>query len=105
MFLSWPLDLRFKWRLPGLHRAPIGAAVRPLGTEHAARLAAIHRSAFARPWDALEFERLLADRAVLADGVFLGRSTEPSGLVLSRRVLDEAEILTVAMAPRARGRG
>jgi [ribosomal protein S18]-alanine N-acetyltransferase len=82
---------------------PVGHTA-PLHTEHAARLAAIHESAFAGAWDVLEFERLLADRAVVADGVFLG-SSEPSGFVVSRIVVDEAEILTVAMTPEARGRG
>ena len=82
---------------------PVGHTA-PLDTGHGARLAVIHASAFARPWDSHEFERLLADRAVVADGLFLG-SGEPSGFVLSRVVADEAEILTVAMAPEARGRG
>jgi ribosomal-protein-alanine N-acetyltransferase len=82
---------------------PVGHTA-PLGTEHAARLAAIHATAFAHPWDSHEFERLLADGAVVADGLFLG-SGEPSGFVLSRVVMDEAEILTVAIAPEARGRG
>jgi ribosomal-protein-alanine N-acetyltransferase len=78
--------------------------VAPLGTEHAARLAAIHAGAFARPWDTHEFERLLADRAVAGDGFFLG-GHDPAGFVLSRTVLDEAEILTVAIAANLRGRG
>jgi ribosomal-protein-alanine N-acetyltransferase len=77
--------------------------VAPLGTEYATNLAAIHASAFARAWDGHEFERLLADRSVVADGLFVGR--EPFGFALSRVVLDEAEILTVALAPEARGRG
>jgi ribosomal-protein-alanine N-acetyltransferase len=82
---------------------PVGH-IAPLGTEHAARLATIHASAFARSWDAHEFERLLAERAVVADGLFLA-PREPCGFVLSRVVLDEAEILTVAVVPEARGRG
>ncbi len=81
------------------------ARIEPLRTVHAERLAALHASAFARPWGTFELERLLADRAVLADGLFLGRSDMPSGFVLSRMVLDEAEILTVAVAPEARGQG
>jgi [ribosomal protein S18]-alanine N-acetyltransferase len=91
----------FDW----LHRTPPVGRIAPLDTEHAGRLAAIHGSAFARPWDGVEFERLLADRAVLADGLFLGRDPEPAGFVLSRIVVDEAEILTVAIAAAARGKG
>jgi ribosomal-protein-alanine N-acetyltransferase len=76
-----------------------------VGTEAAARLAAIHASAFTRPWSTLDFERLLGERGVVADGLFLGRASKPSGFVLSRIVLDEAEIITVAVAPEARGKG
>ncbi len=79
--------------------------IEPLGTEAAARLAAIHASAFSRPWDTLDFERLLGERGVVGDGLFLGRNSRPAGFVLSRIVLDEAEILTVAVAPEARGHG
>jgi ribosomal-protein-alanine N-acetyltransferase len=84
---------------------PPGRRIEPLGTEAAARMAAIHATAFARPWSTLDFERLLGERGVVADGLLLGRATKPSGFVLSRIVLDEAEILTVAVAPEARGKG
>lgn len=80
-------------------------AVGPLDSAHAETLADLHASAFARPWSALEFERFLAERGVVADGLFLDGAGEPAGFVLSRRVLDEAEILTVAIAPEFRGRG
>ncbi len=81
---------------------PAHPALAPLDSSHAARLSDIHAQAFARPWSPLDFERLLADRAILADGVFVGR--EPCGFVLSRQVLDEAEVLTVALDPAIRGR-
>ena len=76
----------------------------PVETRHAARLADIHAGAFARPWSAMDFESLLAERGVLADGLFQGRGNDPRGFVLSRRVLDEAEILTVALDASLRGR-
>jgi ribosomal-protein-alanine N-acetyltransferase len=79
--------------------------VAPLDADQAERLAEIHETAFARPWSALDFERLLTERNVLADGLFAGPGGEPAGFVLSRRVLDEAEILTVALDPTLRGRG
>ena len=81
------------------------ARIGPLGTEHAWALASIHESAFVRPWSAVDFERLLAERHVLADGLFLGRSPHPAGFVLSRVAADEAEILSMAMGHEARGRG
>lgn len=84
---------------------PPAPRVEAVGTEAAARLAAIHASAFARAWSTLDFERLMAERGVVADGLFLGRATKPAGFVLSRIVLDEAEIVTVAIASEARGKG
>ncbi len=84
---------------------PPAPHVAPVGTDAAARLAAIHASAFPRPWSTLDFERLLGERGIMADGLFLGRATKPSGFVLSRIVLDEAEIITVAIAAEARGKG
>jgi [ribosomal protein S18]-alanine N-acetyltransferase len=85
-------------------RAKPAARIAPLGTEHAGRLAAIHGQAFRQPWSAVDIEGLLAQRQVLCDGLFLGHRTEPDGFVLSRIVADEAEILSVAMAPDARGK-
>lgn len=84
-------------------RAPM--RIESLDTRHAARLAALHASAFACAWSALDFERLLSEGNCLADGLFIGRSREPDGFILSRRASDEAEILSVALAPEARGRG
>lgn len=93
MRLGWPA------------RPPAPARIAPLETRHAPGLAEIHRGAFARPWQTQDFERFLAERNVLADGVFVGSSSKPCGFVLSRRVADEAEILSVAVAAETRGRG
>ena len=91
------------WRA-WFQRAPATVRIAPLESRHAVRLAAIHASAFARPWTAQDFEGFLAERSIRADGLFVGRATQPSGFVLSRRAADEAEILSVAVAPEARGR-
>jgi len=88
-----------------LFKKPGGPRIDPLGTADAARVAAIHGASFSRPWSTLEFERLLGERGAVADGLFLGAAPKPAGFVLSRIVLDEAEILTVAVAPEARGKG
>jgi ribosomal-protein-alanine N-acetyltransferase len=71
----------------------------------AAALAALHGRAFAHGWSESEFERLLVDKAVVAHVARAGNSKIPAGFMLSRRAADEAEILTVAVAPAARGRG
>ncbi|WP_210496237.1 GNAT family N-acetyltransferase [Microvirga antarctica] len=91
--------------LLGRFFAQPGPRTEPLDTRSAAKLAGIHATGFARPWSTLEFEGLLAERHVIADGVFVGQSGPPVGFVLSRCVLDEAEILTVAILPHRRGRG
>jgi [ribosomal protein S18]-alanine N-acetyltransferase len=70
----------------------------------AAALAALHGRAFAHGWSESEFERLLSDKAVIAHVARAG-SRAPAGFMLSRRAADEAEILTVAVAPALRGQG
>lgn len=61
-------------------------------------LAEIHASAFDRPWDAATFESLDSQDAVFILG-------DANGFLLIRTVLDEAEILTLAVRPEARRRG
>ena len=84
---------------------PPAIRIGALDTQAASRLAALHLTAFARPWSTLEFERLLAERNVRADGLFFGNGPHPVGFVMSRIVIDEAEILTVALGTEVRGRG
>jgi ribosomal-protein-alanine N-acetyltransferase len=69
----------------------------------AAIFARLHAASFHRGWSEDEMERLLLDRSIVAHRVLLGR--EIAGFMLSRRAADEAEILSVAVAPRRRGRG
>lgn len=79
-------------RVEGLH-----------GAGHAASLAALHAGAFDRPWGVAEFAALLALPATRAHGLFVG--PELAGLAVSQLVGDEAEVLTVAVAPDRRGQG
>lgn len=90
------------WPFAATQAVPI---VSPLETAHAPACAAIHAESFARPWSAVDLEGLIADRGVIADGVFLSDPIRPKGFVLARAVLDEAEILTVAIASAQRGKG
>ncbi len=85
-------------------------AIRRLGPRFGRLCARIHAQSFPHPWSAEEFESLLASRDVIAHAVSLPLSlwrprNEPSGFVLSRQAGDEAEILTVAVTPKARGKG
>ena len=66
-----------------------------LGT---AALAALHASCFPDAWDAAAITALLA-----TPGAFV--FAHEDGFVLARVAGDEAEILTLAVAPKARGRG
>jgi ribosomal-protein-alanine N-acetyltransferase len=63
-------------------------------------LAALHARCFTspRPWSADEFAALLREPAVF----LLGGA---HGFALGRVLADEAELLTIAVAPEARGRG
>lgn len=69
----------------------------------ASALAAIHGISFARGWSEGEFERMLSERNTLAHAVRRGRAVV--GFIVSRIGGDEAEILSVALAPGERGRG
>ena len=85
-------------------------AIRRLGPRFGKLCARIHAQSFPHPWSAEEFESLLAGRDVIAHAVSLPSSfwrlnNEPSGFVLSRQAADQAEILTIAVTPKARGKG
>jgi [ribosomal protein S18]-alanine N-acetyltransferase len=80
--------------------APALSEARPVD---AAAIAALHRASFQRGWGEDEVQRLLLDRAVVAHRALLGGTMV--GFILSRLATDEAEILSVAIAPARRGRG
>ena len=61
-------------------------------------LAALHATSFDRGWTAATLADLLEQPGVAA-------ITEADGFILFRVVADEAEILTLAVRPQARGRG
>jgi ribosomal-protein-alanine N-acetyltransferase len=69
----------------------------------AGAIAALHAASFRRGWSEDEVERLLLDAQVIAHRALSGRAF--AGFILSRMAAGEAEILSVAVAPRWRGRG
>jgi len=73
----------------------------PAGIAHAAAMAAIHHAAFppAEQWDAASIIATLA-----MPGAF-GLVAPDGGMALARVAADEAELLTLAVAPEARRRG
>ena len=96
----WPFEIWSAW-WEAWGTAPYVTLLRDSGQARA--LARIHATAFARPWDAHEFERMLCERSTEAHALWKNGAIQ--GFVLSRRAADEAEILTVVLAPAARGGG
>lgn len=70
--------------------------------DDAADMAAVHAQAFDRPWDEGDFEGLMETGGVFG---LVVREGDPAGVLVCRTVGDEAEILTVGVAPWARRRG
>jgi ribosomal-protein-alanine N-acetyltransferase len=92
--IAWP------WRA--------STAIVDLTPRDAGRLAEIHAAAFARTGSAHDVAALLAETNVIGIGLSrasLLRGKALVGFVLVRVAADEAEILTIAVVPSARGRG
>ncbi|GAB4229288.1 MAG: N-acetyltransferase [Methyloligellaceae bacterium] len=72
-------------------------------------LAQLHAASFPQGWDAQTFARFLADphclTVVARADTAEPRSDGPAGFVLLRWAADEAEILTLAVAPELRCQG
>ena len=73
------------------------------GPRDAASIAKLHAASFHRGWSDGEIERMLLDRDILAHRAVRGRKL--AGFILSRLVVGEAEILSVAVAAARRGKG
>ncbi|KQU55182.1 hypothetical protein ASG72_05515 [Bosea sp. Leaf344] len=77
-----------------------------LDVRFARHVAALHhQGGFARGWEPGECAALIADPAVVTDGIFAGTDPHPCGFVLSRKAADEAEILSVVIARAHRREG
>lgn len=73
---------------------------------HAAQISAMHAASFARGWTVEEIEQLMADRGVVADILRAqARTGAIDGFALSRVAADEAELLSIAVSSRRRGKG
>ena len=94
------------WLRPLFGRKTGPARTGPLDVRHARQVAALHhQGGFARLWEPGECAALLADRAVVTEGVFVGSASEPCGFVMSRMAADEAEILSIVVAGGRRRSG
>jgi ribosomal-protein-alanine N-acetyltransferase len=77
--------------------------IEPATLRDAHRLAQLHGASFHRGWGEGEFEQMLSERNTLVHRLRQGRNT--IGFAVSRMAADEAEILSIAVEPKHRGRG
>jgi ribosomal-protein-alanine N-acetyltransferase len=79
--------------------------IHPTGSASAALLAELHAKAFPanQAWDMATFSQILALPGHFA--LILTEGDVPMGFILGRTAPPEAEILTFAMTPEARGKG
>jgi ribosomal-protein-alanine N-acetyltransferase len=78
-------------------------AIEPASPRDAYRLAQLHGASFHRGWGEAEFEQMLREHNTQLDRLRQGRNV--IGFAVSRIAADEAEILSIALDPRHRGRG
>lgn len=81
--------------------------LRPIGPFDLQILAALHAASFTAPWDQPwrtdSFAEILAMPG--ASGLLLAEGDEPLGFIVTRRVLDEMEIILLAIHPGRRQAG
>ncbi|WP_398484512.1 ribosomal protein S18-alanine N-acetyltransferase [Tardiphaga sp.] len=78
-------------------------AIEPATPKDAAQLARLHGASFHRGWGDGEFDQMLREQNTLIHRLRQGRNI--IGFAASRIAADEAEILSIAVAPEQRGRG
>ncbi|MCX8281812.1 ribosomal protein S18-alanine N-acetyltransferase [Phyllobacterium sp. 0TCS1.6C] len=81
--------------------------IEPLTREDARHVAPIHAATFFQPWSEDDIEAMLRDARTFG---FIAREegnrkAPPGGFVLARQILDEAEILTIGVAPASQRQG
>jgi ribosomal-protein-alanine N-acetyltransferase len=101
--MIFPFFLIPAWTWFGWLSGDSASTVSPAAVRDAEEFAALHAVAFRRGWSAEEFERLLIEPNVVADRAMSGARL--AGFVISRSATEQAEILSVAVAPPHRGRG
>ncbi|MBS0241222.1 MAG: ribosomal protein S18-alanine N-acetyltransferase [Proteobacteria bacterium] len=72
---------------------------------HVPAMAALHSKLFASPWDEAAIATLIGHPGSVAMVASLGKPTEICGFVLAQAAADEAEILTIGVAPNGQRQG
>ncbi len=79
-----------------------GATIWRANVHGASALAVLHATSFSKPWNETDFRILLDQPGVAA---WMSGEDLPHGFILARAAADEAEILTLAVAPTHRRAG
>ena len=79
--------------------------IQALGQGEADACATLHSTAFAYAWGEHEFERLISASNAVGDAAFTTKRRALVGFILSRVAADEAEVLTIVVAPSYRNKG
>lgn len=87
-----------------LWMAPAGLHVETADAADAAELARIHATGFYRGWPESDFDAFLEDQSARTY-VACDAKRRIAGFILVRVAGDEAELLTIAVEPRWRGKG
>lgn len=91
--------------MSGFLFSKVDFAVTPIGADDSEALQAIHEKSFYHAWDEATFSSFLADPQIFGFMVRpIGKPEKVLGFVLCRLVIDEAEIITIAVHPRYRGK-
>lgn len=85
--------------------APAGLHISPGETGDAAEMAKLHARAFYRGWSAEEFEDYLSDSRTTPIYLACDARRRQAGFAALRVVEDEAELLTIVVAPKYRRKG
>lgn len=94
------------WLWPWFGIGQSETSLRPASLVDGSRMAAIHAEGFAIGWDRSDFEQMLLEGHVadcLVSRALFGEIV--TGFAISRVVLDEAELLTIALDREVQGRG
>ena len=86
---------------------PVEIHVSRAGPYDPASMATIHRTCFAKPWDEATMAQFLAspDALCLIGSVADDSGGVMGGMLIARKAADEAELLTLAVAPACRRSG
>ena len=85
---------------------PASPPIARAGSADAAMLAAIHGACFAKGWDAETMSRFITTPGVLClIGAAASETMSPAGLLIAHAPADEAELLTIGVAPAYRREG